>query len=651
MDDLDRDGARKLTLICAPAGFGKTALLADWSQPRARGVGWVSLDAGDNDPVRFWRYVVAALDRVRPGIASELAPFLGAAGSGSIDGLVSQVINELALQPDDVFLVLDDYHVIDAVPVHDSVSYLLEHAPVGLHVVLASRADPPLPLARLRGRGELTELRAADLRFTAEEAGKLLRDAVGSSLDDAVVAKLAARTEGWAAGLQLAAVSLHDHTDVEAFVESFSGSHRYVLDYLTEEVLERQTAEVREFLLETSVLERLSGPLCDAVTGRTDSQTMLESIEKANLFLVPLDDVRGWWRNHQLFADLLRVRLQRQQPDRVFELHRNAARWYEEHGLVDEAIRHATTAGDVLWAARMIERHADAQLVQGEETTLQRWIAALPRDVVTARPRLLLAQTRFVLLDEVEELLDAAERALADAPDEPYEPSVGRGTSRLANVPAMIAVGRAFVASLRGDGEASMSFATQARAELDEDEWMLESFAIATFGVAEWLCGRLEDAERTIASTIARWRAHGVHESIALWCQYLGQVELGQGRLDRALATYRQVLDDRDSNGEGGTLSAAASAQIGIATVAYQRNELDEAEEYVNEGLSLCRQFVSPDALANGLAQLAWIRQARGDASGAADAMTEAAQVADPAIVDLLSPVPAQRARLQLAQG
>ena len=371
----------------------------------------MSLDAGDNDPVRFWRYVVAALDRVRPGIASELAPFLGAAGSGSIDGLVSQVINELALQPDDVFLVLDDYHVIDAVPVHDSVSYLLEHAPIGLHVVLASRADPPLPLARLRGRGELTELRAADLRFTAEEAGKLLRDAVGSSLDDAVVAKLAARTEGWAAGLQLAAVSLHDHTDVAAFVESFSGSHRYVLDYLTEEVLERQTAEVREFLLETSVLERLSGPLCDAVTGRTDSQTMLESIEKANLFLVSLDDVRGWWRNHQLFADLLRVRLQRQQPDRVFELHRNAARWYEEHGLVDEAIRHATTAGDVLWAARMIERHADAQLVQGEETTLQRWIAALPRDIVTARPRLLLAQTRFVLLDEVEELLDAAERA------------------------------------------------------------------------------------------------------------------------------------------------------------------------------------------------------------------------------------------------
>ena len=323
---LDEGLARGLVLVCAPAGYGKTVLLADWARRGEHPVAWLSLDAGDNDPARFWRHAVAALDRARPGTGERVAPLLGPPAPSSFQGLVTALINDLAA--DEALLVLDDYHLISARQVHESLAFLVEHRPAGICVVLASRSDPPLPLARLRARGQLTEIRAAELRFTPAEAGELLQHAA-SALPDASVAALAARTEGWAAGLQLAALSLRGHDDAAGFVAAFTGSHRYVLDYLAEEVLEGQDEQLRTFLLETSVLERLSGPLCDAVTGREGSQALLEEAERAGLFLIPLDEVRGWWRYHHLFADLLRARLQQEQPGRVAQLHRNAAAWYE----------------------------------------------------------------------------------------------------------------------------------------------------------------------------------------------------------------------------------------------------------------------------------------------------------------------------------
>ena len=277
-----------------------------------------------------------------------------------------------------MLLVLDDYHLIDSQPVHGSLLFLLEHLPPGLRMVLASRSDPPLPLARLRAGGQLAELRAAELRFTADEAAALLREAIGADLPGTAVAALTARTEGWAAGLQLAGLSLRGQADTAGFVAAFSGSHRYVLDYLTGEVLERQNPQVREFLLETSVLERLTGELCDAVTGRAGSQAMLADIERAGLFLVPLDEVRGWWRYHHLFADLLRARLQAEQPGRVQALHRAAAAWCEEHDLADDAVRHALAAGEAAWAARLVERHVEELLGRSEGVTLRRWLSALP---------------------------------------------------------------------------------------------------------------------------------------------------------------------------------------------------------------------------------------------------------------------------------
>src|SRR5499433_3274449 len=315
---------RGLTVVGTPAGFGKTTMLGDWARRSRQSAAWLSLDAGDNDPARFWRYVTAALERVCPGIDAPVMALLRGLQRPPLEAVATAVINELTTLPEEagVVLVLDDYHVIEAPPVHESIAFLLDRLPPGLRLVLSSRADPPLPLARLRARGQLAELRAGDLRFTLAETAAFLREVTGLDLPAASVAALQERTEGWAAGVQLAALSLRGHADPTGFIETFAGRNRYVLDYLTGEVLAGQPEQVLRFLLETSVLDRLSGPLCDAVTGLTGSQEMLEELDRANLFVVPLDEVRRWWRYHHLFADLLRARLERERPAALPGLHR-----------------------------------------------------------------------------------------------------------------------------------------------------------------------------------------------------------------------------------------------------------------------------------------------------------------------------------------
>src|SRR5215472_10620690 len=450
---------RGLTVVCTPAGFGKTTLLGDWTRRSRRPAAWLSLDAGDNDPARFWRYVIAALERVRPGACAPVGALLRGPHEPPLEAVVTAVINGLMTVPggDPVVLILDDYHLIEAPSVHDSVTFLLDQLPPGLRLVLASRVDPPLPLARRRAGGQLAELRAADLRFALEETAAFLAEATGLDLPPLLVATLQDLTEGWAAGVQLAALSLQGHSNPAQFVATFAGSNRYVLDYLTEEVLARQPGNVVRFLLETSVLERLSGPLCDAVTGRSGSQAQLEALERANLFMVPLDDERRWWRYHHLFADLLRTRLTHEQPRQVPELHRRAAAWHEEHGSADEAVRHALAAGEPDWAARLVERHVEGLLRRSEGATVRRWLSALPAASVRARPRLCLAQTITAVvggrLEAIEPLLADAERAFAATGDEAHQPSTARAMSVLANVPASIAFLRAELARLRGDAD------------------------------------------------------------------------------------------------------------------------------------------------------------------------------------------------------
>jgi LuxR family transcriptional regulator, maltose regulon positive regulatory protein len=650
---------RELVLVCTPAGFGKTTLLAEWVRAGQRPVAWLSLDEADNDSARFWRHVAAALDPVRPGVAERVSALLGPSPLASFEGPVTALVNELAEVAEEVVLVLDDYHMIQVPAVHASVEFLLQHLPSPLRLVLASRADPPLRLARLRGRGQLAELREADLRFTLQEAGELLGATVGAELPKVAVAALGNRTEGWAAGLQLAALSLQGRSDIGEFVEGFSGSHRYVLDYLAEEVLDRQPQQLRTFLLESSVLERLCGPLCEVVTGRADSQQLLEQVERANLFLVALDDVRGWWRYHHLFADLLRVRLQQQRPERVPELHRAAADWCEQHGLVDDAIRHAGAAGDLSWAAQLVEQHFEAVLGRREDATLRRWLELLPAEVVRSRPRLCLLQAFWALIgsrvEAVERLLDAAERAVTDTGDEPYQPAVGRPASLVANIPAAIARLRGGAAHLRGDAEQAILFARRALAELDEGEWMLESVTRWQLVGAEWLRGQPAEAERgflSAISSLAAWRATGQLTLVAWGYDHLGHAQRARGRLGAALATYQEALEAVAGEPGQPVMPAAGIAHVGLAEVHYERDELDAALEHATQGVPLARQLGWTLPLVAGLTILARIRQARGDPAAAQEAVHEAEQFQlDEAVVGLLNPAPAVRARLALSNG
>jgi LuxR family transcriptional regulator, maltose regulon positive regulatory protein len=652
----DRLGAGhggELTLVCAPAGFGKTALLADWARRDRRPVAWLSLDDADNDPVRFWRHAVAALDALRPGIADRVAPLLQGLQPTSFEAVVTTVVNELAIVTEEVVLVLDDYHLIQAPAVHESVGFLLGHLPSCLRLVMASRTDPPLPLARLRARGQLVELRERDLRFSPQEAAALLRTAVGPDLPAAAVAALADRTEGWVAGLQLAALSLQGRTDVAEFVQGFSGSHRYVLDFLAEEVLDRQPDHLVRFLLETSVLERVSGPLCDAVTGRSDSQQLLEAVERANLFLVPLDDVRGWWRYHQLFADLLRARLSQQQPERVPGLHRTAAAWSEAHGLVDDAVRHALAAEELAWVARLIEGHFDAMMWRSEDATLRRWLQTLPAALVRSRPRLCLVQAYSALLggrlEAVEPHLADAERALAAAAEEPYEPSAGRAASLLANAPAAITLAHAMLAREHGDAERTSRFGQQALTHLTDADRTLRHFAEYYLAMADWLRGRVVEAEQALARLASEQVAAGARYLAPLY-RDLGQVQRARGHLGAALGTYQAALEIASEAGH--PLPPAGIAHVDMAEVRYERGELDAALAHATQGVALSQQLGWARQLVAALAILAWIRHAQGDRAGALAAMQEAEGVQpSPAMVGLFNPLPALRARLALANG
>jgi LuxR family maltose regulon positive regulatory protein len=642
-----------LTLVCAPAGFGKTALLADWARRDPRPVAWLSLDDADNDPARFWRHVAAALDTVRPGVAQPVAALLQGLQPTSFEAVVTALVNELAGRANEVVLLLDDYHLIDTAPIHASVLFLLEHLPPQLRLVVTSRADPPLPLARLRARDQLAELRERDLRFTPQEAAELLRSTVGPELPEAAVATLADRTEGWVAGLQLAALSLQGRTDITAFVDGFSGSHRYVLDYLAEEVLDGQPDHLVRFLLATSVLERLCGPLREAVTGRADSQALLEQVERANLFLVPLDEVRGWWRHHQLFADLLRARLAQERPEQVPQLHRAAAAWSEEHGLVDDAVRHALAAEELAWVARLVEQHFEELLWRSEDATLRRWLQALPTELVRSRPRLCLAQAYWALVggrpEAVEPLLADAERAIAAVAEEPYEPSVGRAASLLANLPAAITLVRAMLARNYGDAERTTAFSRQALTQLGEEDWLLGHFARYYLAMADWLRGRLVAAEQALTGLAAEQQAASGRYLAPLY-RDLGQVQHARGHLGAALRTYQSALGIASEAGR--PLPPAGIAHVGMAEIRYERGELDAALDHATQAVALSRQLGWTRQLAAGLAILAWIRQGQGDRAGALAAIGEAERVElSPAVVGLLNPVPALGARLALAHG
>jgi LuxR family transcriptional regulator, maltose regulon positive regulatory protein len=652
---LDEGMGRPLVLVCTPAGFGKTTLLADWAADATLPVGWLSLDPDDNEPMRFWRYVVAALDRVAGGLAEQIVPLLSPGSGTSAYGVVTTLVNRLQTQPDELALVLDDYHLIDEPAIHDGLGFLLSHLPPRLHLAIASRIDPPLPLARLRAGGQLAELRAADLRFTPEEAAAFLQQVWKLELPPEAVGALEARTEGWAVGLQLAALSLQGRPDPDAFLDAFTGTHRYVLDYLSEEVLGRLPDQVRRFLLQTSILERLSGPLCDAVTGDSDGQGMLEELERANLFLLPLDEERRWWRLHHLFADLLRARMLQSQPDLVPELHRRAAGWCEHHGLIDEAIRHTLAAGDTPWATRLVEEHLGETLRHGESVALARWLSLLPDATVRSRPGLCLAKAMTELnldhLEEAERLLAHAERAFDQHGREPPELQIPTSGGMVAQVPAAIALLRAELAYDRADPDAVAAFARAALAHMADHEHGPRLFARSLLVGADWMTGRVVDTEPAFAELLAEGRAAPAAYPVLRTCFMLGLVQQAQGKLGAALRTYREGLRLATA-GDWFSVYHAGEAHVGIAQVLYQHNQLGEAHQHATQGVECCRQVIELTELDIALVALAWVRQAMGDPDGALEAMEEACRTySRPDVVALAYPAWSERARLQLTLG
>src|ERR671917_132547 len=656
---LEREPGRKLTLISAPAGFGKTTLLVEWLRERAGNEGsvaWLSLDEGDNDPTRFLSYLVAALRSVEGEIGEGVLSALRSPEPPHIEAITAALINELAALPEELILILDDYHLIDSGPVHGIVSFLLEHLPPNVHLVISSRIDPPLPLSRLRARNQMMELDAAELSFTPEEAVIFLNSVMGLGLSAEDVAALEERTEGWIAGLQLAALSMRDREDVSGFVKAFSGSHRDVLDYLAEEVLERQPGRVREFLLRTSILDYLGSGLCDALTGRSDGQEMLEELERENLFVIALDDDRRWYRYHHLFADFLRGRLGRERPRRIKELHCRAAEWYERNGWTTEAVEHALAAGDIQRAAHLVEYNALALVLRSEGATMDRWLSALPPGLVRARPRLSLARAIWALisgrLDEVEPLLTDAERALGSA-DQPHEPPVVKATGGLANVPGTVAQLRAELARQRGDADRAIQFAQRALAYASEGDRYLRYLSRWNLAVATLMQGRVGEAEDALVDLVHDPWATGPNHYFAVRASYtLGQAQRGQGRLGAALQTYRQGLELTAEAGRP-QLPTAGVAHVGLAEILRERNELDAALEHATEGVMLCQRLGYAQQLVTRLTVLTWIRQARGDVAGALEAPEEAERlVPNPnLLVDINFPVAVQRARLLLAQG
>jgi LuxR family transcriptional regulator, maltose regulon positive regulatory protein len=628
-----------LTLVAAPAGYGKTTLLGAWrATPAGSAVplAWVSLDAGDNDPVRFWSYVLTALDRIQPGLGAPALALLQSPQPPPIEAVLATLLNALSAVRVDTILALDDYHVIEAHEVHQGVGFLLAHLPAQLHLLLATRADPPLPLAQLRARGAVSEVRSADLRFTPEETAAFLREVMGLQLTAEDVSALEDRTEGWIAGVQLAALSLRGRSPdgVAPFIAAFAGSNRYVVDYLADEVLLQQPEHIQTFLLETAILDRLCASLCAAVTGRdggagnaaapSASQALLAHLDRANLFLIALDDERQWYRYHPLFAEVLRQRLRQTQPDRLPDLHRRAGTWFEQQGLVAEAVQHALAAEDWERAARLIEQSGLLAVVRGQVHTVLGWLNRLPEALVRTRPLLCIVHAVALMysnqLEAAEARVQDAERCVqADTPAD--QTRVIRGQA---------AVTRASIARFSGDLAPCVTRAQQALDLLPQTD-ILHPIAMVNASHAYLVSGDVtRDSERRAAEVIAPLRASGNLFTLLRSITNLARLQTLQGRLRQAAATYAEALQVPPGPEGLRALVGGPAYYCGLGDLLREWNDFDGAQRHLQKGLELVTGALIVDAetVALGYVALARLQQARGEHLEALATLQEVAQIA-----------------------
>lgn len=602
---------RKLTLVAAPAGYGKTALLSAWLHTRSIHAGWIALDEGDNDPVRFLTYVVAALQQTNNAIGQAALGMLSVLEPPSIASLITIIINDLAEIPEAITLVLDDYHLISNPAIHNALVFLMEHQPETLHLVILTREVPPLPLPRLRARGELVDIRAGDLSFSIEEAADFLSAALSMAPSEDIVSALTARTEGWIAGLQLAALSLRDRDDVASFVEEFTGSHRYVMDYLFDEVLRQQPQEIKTFLLQTAILDRLSAPLCDALTGRHDSKDLLAELERTNLFLIPLDDRREWYRYHQLFADLLRTELE---PEEDMQAQRTAAQWYQEKGLLREAIKHWLAAGETAGAAVLIDLMSKELLQTGELTTLLGWLDALPDDLVCKEARLGPLKALCLFVTGRYEEGAAIVRRIQDCLQPGADPaSLGR-----------LRVMQAYMTRL--NPKQALPYTREAVDLLGDGDPPFSTMALIFMGNHQTAANPTE-AVNTFHRVvqIARNQRDVFIDVIAL-SDLLAILDMQGRRQEAANLANECIAYYADAQGE--PLAATGVILAHAGALAYAANDLRAADQYVRQGVALCRQLAVPVGTALGLRWLAMIQYAWGHHGQAFDSVREARRLA-----------------------
>ena len=677
--------SHKLALISAPAGFGKTTLVIEWTHNSDQPIAWLTLDAGDNDPARFWAHFIAALQTIYEGIGEAALTAFQSRRPPPIETLIADIINEITVIPDpfprssvsDFSLVLDDFHLITNHQINEALTFLLNNLPSQMHLVLSCRADPILPLARLRSRGQLTEIRSADLRFTTDEAGAFLNEVMGLGLSVEEISTLDERIEGWIAGMQMAALSMRGRKDVSGFIKSFSGSHRFVLDYLMEEVLDQQSSDIQEFLLMTSILEQMTASLCNAVTGSSNSQTILAKLEQANLFLVPLDDERRWHRYHHLFADLLRSRVEQAQPDLVPALHCRASEWYEKAELIEEAVAHAFSGEAFERVASLVEQNAMQMIIHSKHPTVSRWLEALPDELVRARPWLCVYQAwmRYWigLREQVEDCLQNAELALArmplpsegekrsvkvPIPTETEKPALHSSQSKGAGSKAEGQHIAGYIAAIRAQNALSnekipraLEMAQRAVELLPEGDYM-RSLAGIALGAAQGSQGDVVASQQAYAEASASAQKFSYQTlSVSATC-YLGMAQAKQARLHEAFRTYREALELAIGPG-GRQLPIAGFPLVKLGDLSREWNDLEAASCDLIKGVEVCAQWGQADFLADGYVALMRLQLAQGNLTGALNTLRKVEHFAQRAKIDdfILCWLDECRLRLWLSEG
>jgi LuxR family maltose regulon positive regulatory protein len=645
----------KFVLISAPAGYGKTTLVIEALRDFKKPVGWVSLEASDNVPGNFWNYFITALQNVIPGVCQPVLNAMQSPQPPPVEWLLTTIINSMSSHDGDFVLVLDDYHTIESPAIHEAISFIIEHLPPGVHLVIASRIDPPLPLARLRVKGDIAEIRAVDLSFTIEEAAAFLKNMAGITLSEPDLSMLENRTEGWAAGLKMAALSLLGKKDITGYIKAFSGSNRYVLDYLSEEILRQQLPDIKQFLLKTSILERLCGPLCDTLTERSDSQSTLARLEAANLFISPLDDERYWYRYHQLFATILYNQLVRDEPQLVILLHQRASLWYEKEGLTEEAINHALLGGDAERAATILENVAARMLGQNQAITLLGYSSRIPEPIILASPWLCACFAWAALTvnkpEILSKMLSLAVEALNDVPEKlsPYS------RANLQRIKGHTLSLQSFVVQAQGDIPRAIQLSEEANRELPAtgiDDLLARAVNSLNLAAYYQKTGDITRAVPLLEELITAGRKIDYHFAILAGQGSLADIEMQLSRFDKVTALCNEAIDQGTRWGGLYPLPATSLAYVVLGQLEYEQNELDSATDNLKRGIELGESSYFWEAVIKGYLTMSKLMQVQGN-FGLATEYIQRSEKLGPWVTapPEVQQIPAFKARLALRQG